>query len=103
MEKYFQEDTWKNTSNTKDQKYQSIIYRSILVTKEYNNKHGRLYMTSYMGSKNNFAFINNEIVYNLCLSVDALLHKINVLSPIAPTCSSMLTLNGSGQNLKMAT
>ena len=36
--------------------------------------------------------INNEIVYNLFLSVDALLHKTDILSPIAPTCSSMLTL-----------
>ena len=36
--------------------------------------------------------INNERVYNLFLSVDALLHKTDVLSPIAPTCSSMLTL-----------
>ena len=36
--------------------------------------------------------INNERVYNLFLSVDALLHKTNVLYPIAPTCSSMLTL-----------
>ena len=36
--------------------------------------------------------INNERVYNLFLSVDALLHKTDVLSPIAPTCSSILTL-----------
>ena len=36
--------------------------------------------------------INNERVYNLCLSIDALLHKTDVLSPIAPTCSYMLTL-----------
>ena len=36
--------------------------------------------------------INNERVYNLCLSVGALLHKTDVSSPIAPTCSSMLTL-----------
>ena len=36
--------------------------------------------------------INNERVYILCLSVDALLHKIDVISPIDPTCSSMLTL-----------
>ena len=30
-----------NTSNTKDQKYQNIIYRSISVTKESDNKHAR--------------------------------------------------------------
>ena len=36
--------------------------------------------------------INNERVYNLFLSVDAVLHKTDVLSLIAPTFSSMLTL-----------
>ena len=36
--------------------------------------------------------INSERVYNMCLSVDALLHKNDILSPISPTCSSMLTL-----------
>ena len=58
--------------------------------------HDKLY-----GKKTNFALINNERVYNLCLSVDALLHKTDVLSSIAPTCLSMLTLDGSGQNVKM--
>ena len=44
--------------------------------------------------------INNERVYNLCLSVDALLHKTYVLSPIAPNCSSMLTLMDWARILK---
>ena len=40
----------------------------------------------------NFALNNKEEVYNLCLSVDVLLHKANISSPIAPTCSIKLTL-----------
>ena len=61
------------------------------------------YTSQVYRKKINFALINDEIIYNMCLSVDPILHKTNVLSPIAPTYSSMLTLDGSGQNVKMAT
>ena len=44
MVKDLQENTYINTSNTKDQKYQNIIYRSISVTKEYDNKNEILYI-----------------------------------------------------------
>ena len=89
--KDLQEDTCKNTSNTKDQKYQSIIYRSILVTKESNNKH-EIIQDKLCGNKINFALMNNERVTTHTLVLHSLLHKTDVLSPIAPTFSSMLTL-----------
>ena len=49
-------------------------------------------ITQYVfGKGTNFALDNREEVYNLFLSVDVLLHKANISSPIAPTCSLKLT------------
>ena len=45
----------------------------------------------FYGKGTNFALDNREEFYNLCLNVDVLLHKSNITSPIAPTCSLKLT------------
>ena len=67
-----------------------MIHYSILMTKEFNNK---TYDndTIFYGKGTNFALDNREEVYNLCLSVDVLLHKANISSPIDPTCSFKLS------------
>ena len=62
----------------------------MLMTKEFNNK---TYdnNTIYSMGGTNFALNNREVVYNLCLSVDVLLHKANISSPIDPNCSLKLS------------
>ena len=64
----------------------------MLMTKEFNNKIYDNNTIYFMGKEPIFALNNKEEFYNLCLSVDVLLHKANILSPIAPTCSLKLTL-----------
>ena len=62
-----------------------MIHYSMSVTKESNNKiHDKWHNTLY-GKGTNFALTNEEEVYNLCLSVNVLLHKTNVSSPKAPS------------------
>ena len=61
------------------------------MTKEFNNKTYDNHHNIFYGKGTNFALDNREEVYNVCLSVNVLLHKANISSPIAPTCSLMLT------------
>ena len=51
------------------QRYQNIIHSSILVTKEYSNKHNAIY-----GKGTNFALKMKNKYYNHRLSVVMLLH-----------------------------
>ena len=99
---------WKNISNkipTKTYQRQNIESTKVLSIDLYwwlRNPTCKIIHDKLYGKKTNSTLINNERVYNVCLSVVALLHKTNVLSLIAPTCSSMLTLDWSSQNVKMA-
>ena len=55
------------------------------------------------GKGTNFALKDEEEVYNLCLSVNNILHKANILSPIAPNCSSYAHPTDLGHNINATT
>ena len=54
------------------------------VTKESDNNMQDYNITS-IWERNQLSLINEERVYNLCLSVDILFNKTNILSPIDQT------------------
>ena len=41
----------KHIKHTRDQRYQNVIYRSMPMTKEFDNKHARLQHNKYMGKE----------------------------------------------------
>ena len=53
--------------------------------------------------RNQFFIKDEEEFYNLCLSVDILLHNYNILSPKAPTFSLYAHPTGLGQNINATT
>ena len=75
-----------------------MIHYSMSVTKESDNKIHDYNITILYGKGTNFALKNEEEVYNLFLSVDVLLHNVNILSPKAPTCSLYGHPTDLGQN-----
>ena len=60
-------------TNKQDQRYQKMVYSSILVTKESNNKMNDCNIIHYYGEGTNFALKMKKRDYNHCLSVVMLL------------------------------